>query len=90
MGTPPCDKLSFGGPMARAGWVAEVGNLYPFCSQYYTQHCFQKQFALILAVAKVTLKPKVVHTEGGGRTEMECLRVNRNGTKCTWARVPWI
>ena len=68
--------------MARAGWVVSPGYLYPLYSQYYTQHYCQKQFALILAVAKVTLKPKVVHTEGGGRTEMECLRVNRNGTKC--------
>ena len=66
MGTPHFHKLSFGGPMARSGWVVEVGNLCPFCSQYYTLQYCQKQFVLILPVAKVILKPKVVHTAQGG------------------------
>ena len=64
MGTPPCDKLSFGGPMARAGWVAEVGNLYPFCSQYYAQNYFQKQFFIIPTLEKVIFHAKVVRGLG--------------------------
>ena len=71
MGTPHCHKLTFGGPMARAGWVVSPGYLYPLYSQYYTQHYCQKQFALILPVEKVILNAKVVCRLGGG--------ANRNG-----------
>ena len=51
--------------MARGGWGVEVGNLYPFCSQYYSLQYFQKQFVLIPPVEKAILHAKVVRGFGG-------------------------
>ena len=66
MGTPRYHKSTLGGPTARAGWVVGPGCLYPFDSQYYTQHYCQKQFALILPVEKVKINAKVVRGLEGG------------------------